>query len=99
MITADINETNIDLISRYRNGGGTGTWQSDWNIFSKRTFEKLVQAESRGHRLSFQEIAMPFDLAAQPNPMRTWTVDMNGKQTLINGAGLILPSTFIEIHT
>ncbi len=99
MIITDINEANIDLITRYRNGGGIGTWQSGWNIFSKQTFEKLVQAESRTHRLSFQEIVMPFDLAAQPDPMRTWTVDMNGKRTRINGAGLILPSTFIEIHT
>ena len=99
MIITDVNDANVDLITRYRQGGGTATWQSGWNIFSRQTIEAIVRAESSNCRVSFHAFVMPFDLPAQPDPMRTWTVDMNGERTRINGAGLILPQNLIEIFT
>ena len=99
MITADINEANIDLITRYRNGGGVGTWQSGWNIFSRRTIETIVSGVAKGCRINFIEFNLPFDIPMNIDPMRNWTVSIAGKRLTTNGAGLLLRENLIEIFT
>ena len=95
----NINDANIDLVSRYRNGGGTGTWQSGWNIFSKRTIETIVSGVAKGCRINFTDFEMPFDIPMNIDPMRNWTVSIAGKRLTTNGSGLLVRENLIEIFT
>ena len=99
MITADINEANIDLITRYRNGGGMGAWQSGWNVFSRRTIETILSDVAKGCRINYTDFEMPFDVPMNIDPMRNWTVSISGKRPTTSGAGLLLRETLIEIFT
>ena len=99
MITADINEANIDLITRYRNGGGMGTWQSGWNVFSRRTIETILSDVAKGCRINYTDFEMPFDVPMNIDPMRNWTVSISGKRPTTSGAGLLLRENLIEIFT
>ena len=99
MITADINEANIDLITRYRNGGGMGAWQSGWNVFSRRTIETILSDVAKECRINYTDFEMPFDVPMNIDPMRNWTVSISGKRPTTSGAGLLLRETLIEIFT
>lgn len=99
MIIAAINEANIDLITRYRTGGSMGTWQSGWNVFSRRTLETIVSGVANGCRINYTDFEMPFDIPMNIDPMRNWTVSIAGKRLTTNGAGLLLRENLIEIFT
>lgn len=50
----------------------------------------INKMESLGFKTSFHRFEMPFELAKQDDPFRSWTIDLaNGKRTLTNGLGQI----------
>ena len=99
LIFAAINEYPVDLITRYRHSGTALAWERGWNYFSKRTYEELIRNESVLYRVNALDVALPFDLPRGSDPMRTWTVNVDGRRTITCGAGLLLSETLLEIHT
>ena len=98
MAIADLNDSNIDLISRYRRvGEATAPWETGWNIFSIKTIESIVFNASPKYRINFTDIEMPFDIPTNKDPMRNWTVKIDGRRLRTNGAGLLLRQKLIEI--
>ena len=99
LIFAAINDYPVDLITRYRHSGTAGAWERGWNYFSKRTYEELIRNESVQYRLNALDVTFPFDLPRGSDPMRTWTVNVDGRRTITCGAGLLLSEKLLEIHT
>ncbi|MBI4677678.1 MAG: class I SAM-dependent methyltransferase [Elusimicrobia bacterium] len=87
-----VNWGSVDLITRYRDRRHRpGVWQKGWNIFSREAFEEAIRAAGRRARLRWDDFRMSFSLAAQKNPMRTWTVPLGREPfQLVNGAGMII---------
>lgn len=90
LIFAAINDYPVDLITRYRHSGTAGAWERGWNYFSKRTYEELIRNESVRYRFNALDVTFPFDLPRGSDPMRTWTVNVDGRRTITCGAGLLL---------
>ena len=94
----DVNEPDIDLITRYRRVGEVNApWETGWNVFSKRTIETIARHSANKCRINFIDIEMPFDIPEHADPMRCWTVKINDRRLKTNGAGLLLRTTLIEI--
>lgn len=95
----DVNETDIDLISRYRRvGEANAPWETGWNIFSKRTIKTIaIEAENKC-RVNFLDFELPFDVPENADPMRNWTIKIDERRLCTNGAGLLLREKLIEIY-
>ena len=98
LIFAAVNDYPIDLITRYRVGGTTQTWEKGWNYFSIRTYRELIRNESERYQIHTIDFVLPFDIPMGTDPMRTWTIGVNGKRTITCGAGLLLSEKLIEIY-
>ena len=95
----DLNETNIDLISRYRRvGEANAPWETGWNIFSTQTIVTIAHNAANNRRINFINFEMPFDIPQSADPMRNWTVNINRSRLCTNGASLLLRKKLIEIH-
>ena len=95
----DVNECDIDLISRYRRvGEANAPWETGWNIFSKRTIETIAKNCADKCQINFIDFEMSFDIPESVDPMRCWTVKINDKRLKTNGAGLLLRTKLIEIY-
>ena len=98
MAFSDLNDSNIDLISRYRRvGEANAPWETGWNIFSKKTIESIVLNAAPKCRINYIDFEMPFDIPMNNDPMRNWTVKIDGRRLCTNGAGLIMRERLIEI--
>jgi SAM-dependent methyltransferase len=74
--------------------------ESGWNMFSKRSVSRYLDAVVGPESYSFTPFEMPFDL--QPNsqdPARTWTfLDHEGRRLITNGLSLICNVEILEIR-
>jgi SAM-dependent methyltransferase len=93
------NEFDIDVMVKHRRTDPSARWDgwgAGWNIYSYRTIGQWLDGKVAGHR--FIDFEMPFPLAPQENPIRTWTIDMaNGHRRLTNGLKLLVDLRFLEI--
>jgi len=93
------NETNIDLISRYRRvGEANAPSETGWNIFSTQTIVTIAPNAANNCQINFIDFEMPFDIPRSADPMRNGTVNINGRSICTNGAGLQLREKLTEIH-
>lgn len=82
------NPETVDMIMRCRASRSDGEWEKGWNIFSEDSVSCFIEREGWKHK--FAEFHMPFDIPRhEDDPLRSWTVNMNGRLTVINGLQLI----------
>ena len=63
-----------------------------------RTYEELIRNKSDRYQIHTIDFVLPFDIPMVPDPMRTWTVNVNGRRTITCGAGLLLSEKLIKIY-
>jgi trans-aconitate methyltransferase len=89
----------IDVIIKYRlsENQKKNTFESGWNIFSKKSVVNFLKKNEKVKSYKFEEFIMPFHLKRQKDPVRSWTVDMNKKKIMVNGLSIIQPQTLLKI--
>ncbi|MEM7482675.1 MAG: class I SAM-dependent methyltransferase [Acidobacteriota bacterium] len=96
LLFGTFNPQPVDLLVRLRQvGEGEALWMPGWNIHSRQTFEDRLSA--LGLRFAFHEYRPPGKLLEQPDPLRSRPAVLDGREVLVNGAGLILPFALLEI--
>ena len=80
-----VNEDAMDVIIRYVKPDGS--LESGWNRFSLDSIKKFLDENVDVESYDLIKHKMPFDLARQDDPMRSWTREINGERVLWNGLG------------
>ena len=86
----------IDVIMRYRRAG-SGIWESGWNTFSKESIQIFLESKSIIKDFRWHDFNTDLDLKKQDDPMRKWTINIDGKKELTVGSGQIIKKTLLEI--
>lgn len=82
------NPENVDMLMRCRMSGDDGVWEKGWNVFSLASLKK--HCEANGWKFDIKDFHMPFRIKKNKNDiLRSWTVDINGELSVINGLQLI----------
>lgn len=98
-VFSQFNEFDIDVMVKHRNSKEAhfgAEWAVGWNIYSIKTIELWLENKVKG--IKFINFDMPLRLPMQPNPVRSWTIDVGGgKLQLTNGLKLLIDLKFCEI--
>ncbi len=99
-ISNPFNDNPIDVRTLYRpSDDNAGPWQRGWNIHSKSTLERFLEAHQ--HKLSWkwEPFKMPYALEKKKDPMRAWTISTEkDPHQRINGACQLLKVSTIQIR-
>jgi 2-polyprenyl-3-methyl-5-hydroxy-6-metoxy-1,4-benzoquinol methylase len=102
-LQALINDFPIDVNIKYSKSknwinGRPKYLESGWNIISKDTLIKFLKKCKDIKTFKIYDIKHTYNQKRNINdPMRSWTVMMNGKKRIINGLNLLIPEKIIEI--
>lgn len=97
-ILAQFNEYDVDVIVKHRKlrGQAMGDWESAWNIYSRHTLAGWCAGRAASVR--FIDFSMPYALERKADPVRTWTVEIDGRNQLTNGLKLMVDLSYAEIR-
>ena len=91
------NRSAVDVLVRVRVSGDTVGWQPGWNIHSRRAVRDLLC--SRGFGATYHDYEPPQDwVERHGDPLGSRKVEIDGRVTFINDAGLILPFALLEVR-
>jgi len=63
-----------------------------------RTYKELIRNDSDRYQIHTIDFVLRFDIPISPDPMRFWTVNVNGRRAITCGAGLLLSEKLIKIY-
>jgi SAM-dependent methyltransferase len=90
------NSREIDTIIRFRNNFNRGDWESGLTSYSVHTIGKYLA--QKGVDYEFKRFHLGIDMAAQDNPIRTYTVKtIDGQKWVVNGANIIAEHHFLIV--
>ena len=96
LITGIFNPLPVDVIVRYRNKKKGNQWEEGWNNLSMDTVSEVLNKVGlklkRVHKFN-----LSFDLPAQDDPMRGWTVRLNGEKKFMIGIGFVYDMLTLEV--
>jgi len=95
VIYSPFNEFPIDTITRSKRSSND-YWELGWNIHSKSTIEKILKS-LKVKKFKWKDFLVNFNLKKKKDPLRVWTVSVNGKKTLFNGASQYVDGKFLII--
>ncbi len=77
-----------DVLMRCRLSDSSGPWEKGWNIFAIDSIAGFCA--EKGWRIEQYPFEMPFDIPRhQDDPLRSWTMQCDGKRIVVNGLQLI----------
>ena len=86
LITGLFNDYPIDARIKWRYSDDAGGWQSGYNLFSKESVARYLNAQPRVADFSFEKFIINLDIDPRDDPIRSWTrMNSNGTRELING--------------
>ena len=89
----------VDALIRYRYHGEVN-WNSGYNLFSCKAVENFLDRHPDVTTYEFSPFELPFDLAPQQDPIRSWTErTADGRRELRNGLNLIINLKLLIIRT
>ena len=98
LIAGSFNPNPIDVVLRYRDANSNdATLSSGWNVHSCFSIEKIIQEISPKAKICWHDFEMPFEIKQTSDLMRTWTVKINDKMSLVNGACQIVNMKILEL--
>ena len=88
LISGVFNNRNIDVRLRYKLENDK-KWKNDaaLNQFSIRTIKDFFA--EHGYQCKISTQIMPFNISPKKHPIRSWTVNLNGKRYVMNGLQLV----------
>lgn len=90
------NPCDVDVLMKYRNNKYSDDFEPGWNNHSietvKKTLNKLDMEVTR-----IREFELPIELQKRDDPSRSWTLQTEEGQKLVNGLGLIYNIMMLEI--
>lgn len=91
-VLSNFNDHPVDVVLRYRRSEAVDTpWETGWNVFSKRTIERICKAHGPSLSWAWIPFQMPFSIPESGDPLRTWTVSHGDNPfQLVNGFGLLV---------
>lgn len=101
IIAGSFNNHDVDVLMQYRRNSISGSvpWETGWNLFSEKTFNRLLEESSRSLAWAWHDFQMPFPIEEQEDPMRSWTIKTEGNACqLINGAAQLLYTKVLVIR-
>lgn len=97
-VLSPFNEYPVDARIRYRYSGAA-SWNTGYNLISRRTCEEFLRSRTEAASWGFRRFTLPFDLAPQADPIRSWTEkDGEGRRRFVNGLNLILDLQILAIR-
>lgn len=100
IVSGPFNDDPIDVYMRYRRSGLPGaSLELGWNLFSRQTIERILNAMGYTLRIRWEEFRMPYALPKRSNdPMRTWTMRTEqNRYQLVNGASQLIKMKILII--
>lgn len=96
-IISVFNDYDIDVRLKFRNNQRNPDWQVGYNLFPIQQVKEF--SEQQGAReVHITDIEMPFDLPEQDDPLRSWTINVQGKgRYSTNGLMLLYRVKCVEI--
>lgn len=93
----------VDVFLKYRFAGTSdaaeGNLRPGWNYVSRRTVSDFIDSRLGPGHHRFIDFEMPFDIAQQDDPIRSWTMlDAAGRRWFTNGLCIIQHQSFLEIR-
>ena len=83
-----VNEGDVDVIIKYKTQN-SNTYESGWNKFSITSINNFLLQHNRIKKVEFIKHTLPFDLAKQEDPMRSWTkMSEEGNRIFWNGLNM-----------
>ncbi len=95
VIYSPFNEYPIDTITRSKRSKNN-YWELGWNVHSKLTIEKILRSLS-AKNYKWKNFIVNFTVKKKKDPLRVWTVNVNGKRILFNGASQYIDGKFLII--
>ena len=97
IITLPYNKDPIDVIMRYRRFKNE-KWESGWNITCKESIENFLKTKKEIKNFYWDDVTSPDNLPKRKNdPMRKWTVNIDGDNTTVVGSSQIINQTILVI--
>lgn len=90
---AQFNEHDVDVQIKHRKA--RGAWEGGWSIYSQETLRSWIGNSASS--VHFEDFVPSFDLEPDVDPIRTWTIDVNGHKRLTNGAKLLVDLRVLQI--
>ena len=98
IIESIFNNYDLDVLVKHRySNDKSNTWHSDWNFFSKETVSKILKKNVRVKSFNFNDFELNKTLKKKKEPIRSWSVNLNGKKKLMNGLMFIQSHSFLII--
>lgn len=98
VVVAQFNDHPVDALIRYRYSG-ENDWNTGYNLFSRSSIARWLQDQERVRGFEFRPFELPFDLAPQDDPIRSWTErTVSGGRQLVNGLNLFINIQILEIE-
>ena len=98
IIQTIFNDYDLDVLIKHKYPDDNfKSWHSDWNFFSKTSVKKILKKNSRVNSFFFRDFKFNKILKKRKEPIRSWTVDLNGKKALMNGLMIIQNQSFLII--
>ena len=96
-----LNENPVDINVKYSHSENWKNqqpkyWESGWNVFSKATIEKYL-IKKKVNNFTFNKFNLKSSLKKSDDLLRSWTVNLDGKNVLTNGLNFIQHHFIIEI--
>ena len=96
LITGFFNPLKVDAIVRYRNKEKEGKWEKGWNHISIDTVQECL--DKIGMKVkAVHKFHLPMEIAPQKDPMRGWTVRLDGKKKFMIGLGFVYDVLTLEV--
>ena len=89
-------DLDVRINHRYSNDKN-GKWYSDWNFSSKKTVKNYLTKNTKVKSFYFQDFDLNKTLIRKKEPIRSWTIKVDGKKKLTNGLMFVQQHSFLII--
>lgn len=88
-------DVDVSIKHRKYKDNSRGEWEGGWSIYSQRTIREWL--EKKTSSLIFIDFKPNFHLEPSADPVRTWTIEADGKTCLTNGLNILVNLRYLEI--
>lgn len=98
IVTGIFNPYPVDAQIHWRYAGRfEDAWHPGYNLFSEQTVGAWLRQQARVARFAFHPFTLPFDLAPQADPIRSWTEPTAGGERILRNGIMPLPFAMLAI--